>query len=70
MVGGHAAYLLAVRPPRTTQGTPEVSEYLTDDTGVERALRVGLDEFDLSEEDRSLIDGEYDERPSSRTSPA
>ena len=38
-----------------------MSENLTDDTGVERALRVGLDEFDLSEEDRSLIDGEYDE---------
>jgi GTP-binding protein len=38
-----------------------VSENLTDDAGVERALRVGLDEFDLSEEDRSLIDGEYDE---------
>jgi GTP-binding protein len=38
-----------------------VSENLTDDSTVERALRVGLEEFDLSEEDRSLIDGEYDE---------
>ena len=38
-----------------------MSENLTDDSTVERALRVGLEEFDLSEEDRSLIDGEYDE---------
>ena len=38
-----------------------MSENLTDDSAVERALRVGLDEFDLSEEDRSLVDGEYDE---------
>ncbi len=38
-----------------------MSENLTDDAGVERALRVGLNEFDLSDEDRSLIDGEYDE---------
>ena len=38
-----------------------MSENLTDDSAVERALRVGLDEFDLSDEDRSLVDGEYDE---------
>ena len=38
-----------------------MSENLTDDSAVERALRVGLEEFDLSEEDRSLVDGEYDE---------
>ena len=38
-----------------------MSENLTDDSAVERALRVGLEEFDLSDEDRSLVDGEYDE---------
>jgi GTP-binding protein len=35
-----------------------VSEHLTDDTSVERALRAGLEEFDLTEEDRSLLEGE------------
>ena len=38
-----------------------MSEHLTDDSTVERALRVGLEEFDLSEEDRSLLEGELDE---------
>jgi GTP-binding protein len=61
MVGGHAADLHAVRPPEQRKEPTTVSENLTDDSAVERALRVGLDEFDLSEEDRSLIDGEYDE---------
>jgi GTP-binding protein len=47
--------------PTSNARNPEVSENLTDDSAVERALRVGLDEFDLSEEDRSLVDGEFDE---------
>ena len=42
-----------------------MSEHLTDDSTddstVERALRVGLEDFDLTEEDRSLIDGDVDE---------
>ncbi|MEO5982406.1 MAG: ribosome biogenesis GTPase Der [Pedococcus sp.] len=38
-----------------------MSEHLTDDSTVERALRAGLEDFDLSEEDRSLIDGDVDE---------
>ena len=38
-----------------------MSEHLTDDSTVERALRAGLEDFDLSEEDRSLIDGDLDE---------
>ncbi|MGA8979025.1 MAG: GTPase, partial [Pedococcus sp.] len=42
-----------------------MSEHLTDDSTddstVERALRAGLEDFDLSEEDRSLIDGDRDE---------
>ncbi|MBO1754387.1 ribosome biogenesis GTPase Der [Allobranchiibius sp. CTAmp26] len=33
------------------------SELPDDDTSVERALRVGLDDFDLSEEDRALLSG-------------
>ena len=38
-----------------------MSEHLTDDSTVERALRVGLEDFDLTDEDRSLIDGDVDE---------
>jgi len=38
-----------------------VTEHLTDDSTVERALRAGLEEFDLSEEDRSLLEGDLDE---------
>ena len=38
-----------------------MSEHLTDDSTVERALRVGLEEFDLSDEDRALLEGELDE---------
>jgi GTP-binding protein len=37
---------------------PAVSEHLTDDPSVERALRAGLEEFDLTEEDRSLLEHE------------
>ena len=33
-----------------------MSEHLTDDSSVERALRAGLEEFDLTEEDRSLLE--------------
>ena len=33
-----------------------MSEHLTDDPSVERALRAGLEEFDLTEEDRSLLE--------------
>ena len=35
-----------------------MSEHLTDDPSVERALRAGLEEFDLTEEDRSLLEHE------------
>jgi len=38
-----------------------VSEHLTDDSSVERALRAGLEEFDLSEEDRALVAGQGDD---------
>ena len=38
-----------------------MTEHLTDDSTVERALRAGLEEFDLSEEDRALVDGELDD---------
>jgi GTP-binding protein len=38
-----------------------VSEHLTDDSSVERALRAGLEEFDLNEEDRALVAGQGDE---------
>jgi GTP-binding protein len=38
-----------------------VSEHLTDDPGVERALRAGLEEFELSEEDRALLAGRGDD---------
>jgi GTP-binding protein len=38
-----------------------VTEHLTDDSTVERALRAGLEEFDLDDEDRALVDGELDE---------
>ena len=34
-----------------------MSEHLTDDSTVERALRAGLEEFDLTEDDRSLLEG-------------
>ena len=34
-----------------------MSENLTDDSAVERALRAGLEEYDLSDEDRALLDG-------------
>jgi GTP-binding protein len=37
---------------------PAVSEHLTDEPSVERALRAGLEEFDLTEEDRSLLEHE------------
>ncbi len=38
-----------------------MSEHLTDESSVERALRAGLEEFDLSEEDRGLLEaGELD----------
>ena len=66
-----APYARRVRPPRTTQGTP-VSEHLTDDSTVERALRVGLEDFDLSEEDRALLEavGEDGSTPSRRRAAA
>jgi GTPase len=35
-----------------------VSEHLTDEPSVERALRAGLEEFDLTDEDRSLLEGQ------------
>ncbi|MDQ2796024.1 MAG: 50S ribosome-binding GTPase, partial [Actinomycetota bacterium] len=35
-----------------------VDGFADDEAGVARALRVGLDEFDLSEEDRALVDFE------------
>jgi GTP-binding protein len=38
-----------------------VSEHLTDDSTVERALRAGLEEFDLGEEDRALLAGRGDD---------
>ena len=38
-----------------------MSEHLTDDSSVERALRAGLEEFDLSEEDRALVAGQGDD---------
>ena len=76
MVGGPAATLTATDPHERRKETP-VSENLTDDSTVERALRVGLEEYDLSEEDRSLLDGEYDEDgyavadgPAARRSPS
>lgn len=37
---------------------PADSELPDDDTTVERALRVGLEDFDLSEADRALLSGE------------
>ena len=36
--------------------TPPPPETDGDDTALDRALRVGLDEFDLTEEDRALLD--------------
>ena len=38
-----------------------MSENTTDDSTVERALRAGLEEFDLNEDDLALVDGEVDE---------
>ena len=50
-------------PPPTCRRTPAVSEHPetvdsveSDDTSVERALRVGLEDFDLDEADRSLLE--------------
>ncbi|WP_082553105.1 MULTISPECIES: ribosome biogenesis GTPase Der [unclassified Phycicoccus] len=60
MWGGPAPYRAPWPEHRPTQGFA-VSEHLTDDSTVERALRVGLEDFDLTDEDRSLIDGDVDE---------
>lgn len=42
--------------PSSTGAAGAASASGADDTSVERALRVGLDEFDLSEEDLALLD--------------
>ena len=42
----------------TTPALPDVADVAeaADDPGIERVLRAGLDDFDLSEEDRALLD--------------
>ena len=46
---------------------PESSE--VDDVDVERALRAGLEDFDLTDEDRALLEGEYDDSRDAETGP-
>ena len=43
----------------TDPTTPELSEATKDpdDPGMERVLRAGLEDFDLSDEDRALLEG-------------
>ncbi len=51
--------------------TPTDSQLTDSDVSVERALRVGLDDFDLSEEDRALLSGQTqtDEEHEAETRP-
>jgi len=53
----------SVRPqslePTEPTGLTELSE-LSDEPGMERVLRAGLEEFELSDEDRALIEGDVD----------
>ena len=44
----------------TASETPDASERpdLADDPGMERVLRAGLDDFELSDEDRALLEGD------------
>ena len=39
-----------------------MSENLTDDASVERALRAGLEDFELDDEDLALVDGELEDQ--------
>jgi GTP-binding protein len=60
MTADHAAYLLDLVGTTHTRDASRttVTEHQTDDTAVERALRAGLEDFDLSDEDRKLLEEE------------
>ena len=51
-------------PTGGSAGSSEV-----DDADVERALRAGLEDFDLTDEDRALLEGEYDDSRAIETGP-